>query len=337
MKIDYRRERIDRGIKVRCEDIYALLSIKEVSYLLAPRILPITLMLIFPLFHNIIGDYWEKTFFFTCLMAIMSMSWELLSYIGLISLGHAMFFGIGAYVSAIFNVILKCPIYISIISGSIIGGFFCTLFLIPASKLKGIYFVMITLCMPIFLSRIIEATNIVGGTSGISGMESIGNYYLKMYVPILFLIVCIFSLRRFMASDYGLIVKGIKDNELCIMSSAINTGLFKFIIIFISSIIGCFSGAFMAHYYRFAGISAFSLDYSIIPLTCSVFGGYDSFVGSVLAAFIIVPILEYLRCFGTLRIVIYSVMLMIFLSILPEGLFHYIKRKYHQFERWKKI
>ncbi len=333
----YRKERIDRGIKARCEDIYALISWKEISYIAGPRIIPVILILLFPLLHPIIGDYWERVFFITCLMAILAISWELLSCIGLISLGQAMFFGIGAYLSGIFNLKLNIPVPFSIISASICGGMLCTLLLIPASRIKGIYFVMVTLCMPIFIARIIEATGIAGGTSGLNDIKPIGNYCLEMYVPAIALIVSVFLLRRLLATDHGLIIRAIRNNELSIMASGINIYYYKFLIIFISSVIGCFAGAYMAHYYQFVGISAFSLDYSIIPLTCAILGGFDSFAGSMLGAFIIVPLSESLRVFGTLRIVIYSLILTGFVLLLPEGIFHYIQRRYHQIERWKRI
>ena len=196
---------------------------------------------------------------------------------------------------------------------------------------------MITLCMPIFFARIIEALGIAGGTSGISGINPLGNYYLEMYVPAILLIILLFLLRRFMATDYGLIIRGIRDNELSIMASGINVYHYKFMAIFISSVMGCFTGAYMAHYYQFVGVSAFSLDYSMIPLTCAILGGTDSFAGSMLGAFIIMPLSESLRAFGTLRIVIYSLILAGLLLLLPEGIFHYIQRKYHQLERWKRI
>lgn len=337
MEAYYRKERIDRGIKARCEDIYALLSWKEIIYIAGPRVIPIVLMFSMPLLRPIVGDYWERVFFMISLMSILAISWELLSCIGLISLGQSMFFGIGAYLSGIINLKFDVPVPISIICASFGGGLLSTLLLIPASRIKGIYFVMITLCMPMFIARIIEATGIAGGTSGLSGIDPIGNYYIEMYAPVIILVVSLFSLRRLMATDYGLIIRGIRDNELSVMASGINIYHYKFMTIFIASVIGCFAGSYMAHYYQFVGISAFSLDYSIIPLTCAILGGFDSFAGSVLGAFVIVPLSESLRVLGTLRISIYSVALILFLLLLPEGIFHYIQRKYHQFERWKKI
>jgi len=332
-----RKERIDRGIKARCDDIYALLSLKEISYVVAPKICFVLFIVAFPLFKGAVGYYWERVFYITCLMAILSISWELLSYVGLISLGQAFIFGTGAYTSAILNFKFHFPALLSILFASGLGALICTLILFPASKIRGIYFAMITLCIPMFFSKVIEATELLGGTSGINGICPIKNYYVEMYLAVLVLLGSFFSLRRLMSTDFGLLVRGIKDNEFSLMSSGINIHKIKFFVIFLASAMGSFSGACMCHYYQFVGISAFSLDYSIIPLACSILGGIDGLAGSLAGAFIICPLSEILRGFGTLRIVIYSTLLIVFILTVPEGIFSYVSRKYHQIERWKEI
>jgi len=332
-----RKERIDRGIKARCDDIYALLSLKEISYVVAPKVCFVLFILTIPLLKCFLGYYWERVFYLAILMAILAISWELLSYIGLISLGQAFVFGVGAYTSGILNINFHMPVLLSILLASVFGALICTLILFPASKIRGIYFAMITLCIPMFFSKMIEATEIFGGTSGISGVSSINNYYVEMYLAAFMLIGAFFCLRRLMSTDFGLLIRGIKDNEFSLMASGINIYKIKFFVIFLSSALGCFAGACMCHYYQFVGISAFSLDYSIIPLSCAILGGVDGFAGSLLGAFIVCPLSEMLRGFGTLRIVIYSILLIIFILLVPEGLFSYISRKYHQLERWKEI
>ena len=335
--MELRKERIDRGIKARCEDIYALLSLKEIFYVIGPKSLFVIFLLLIPLLRPFIGDYWERVFFITCLMALLSISWELLFSIGLVSLGQALLFGVGAYLSSIFNTRFHFPVFLSVLLASLSGGFFCALILFPASRIKGIYFSMITLCIPILLCNVIKATGILGGTSGISGVGSIGNYYLELFIPSLILMITVFSLRRFMDTDTGMLIRGIKHNEFSLMTSGINVPKLKFWTIFFAAVIGSFSGSYVAHYYQFVGISAFSLDYSIIPLACSILGGINGFFGSITGAFIICPLSEILREAGTLRIVIYSSILIIFILFVPEGIFSYLSRKYHQLERWKEI
>jgi branched-chain amino acid transport system permease protein len=93
----------------------------------------------------------------------------------------------------------------------------------------------------------------------------------------------------------------------------------------------------MTHVYRFVGMPVFALDYSILPIAAVMVGGSGSFAGAVLGAFILVPLSEALRALGGLRIVFYGVFLVIFVVGLPEGIFHFISRKYQQFERWAEV
>ena len=103
MAVLYRKERLDRGIKARCEDIFALSSYREISYLLLPRALPVMFLLSFPLLKDLVGLYWEKVLIITCVTALLALSWDLLASVGLISLGQALFFGAGAYTTGFLN------------------------------------------------------------------------------------------------------------------------------------------------------------------------------------------------------------------------------------------
>ena len=107
--------------------------------------------------------------------------------------------------------------------------------------------------------------------------------------------------------------------------------------VFIAGCIGAFTGAFMTHVYMFVGMPVFALDYSILPIAAAVVGGPGTLAGASLGAFILVPLSEVLREFGGLRIVFYGVFLVIFIVALPEGIFHFIQRKYQQFERWVEV
>ena len=112
---------------------------------------------------------------------------------------------------------------------------------------------------------------------------------------------------------------------------------YKAIAVFIASATGCLGGACLVHIYMWSGISQFALDFSIIPIAATVIGGAGTLVGPVLGCFILVPISELLRAFGTLRIVFYSLILVAFIVFRSEGIMVYGQRKYHQFERWVKI
>jgi len=332
--LEKRKERIDRGIKARSQDIFALSSYREMLYLSAPRLIPIIGFLILPLF---LGAYWQKVLISVAVFALLAISWDILAESGMISLGQALFFGVGAYGTGVLNHYFGLHPFISIPLASIIGGVICTLMLLPVLRLRGIYFSMVTLIIPLMLVRVIEATKIFGGTEGISGMSPIPSLWIELYLIIGVMLICLFGFRRMLDSDFGLVLKGIRDNDRSVTNAGINIYWHKTQALFISSSIGAFAGAFMTHVYMFVGMPVFALDYSILPIAAVVVGGPGTLAGATLGACILVPLSEVLRGFGGLRIVFYGLFLVIFTVALPEGIFHYVQRKYNQFERWVEV
>lgn len=330
----YRKERIDRGIKARTEDIFALSSVGDMVYLLAPRLLPIVFLILLTVMAN---QYWQKVLISAAVFALLALSWDLLAVTGMVSLGQALFFGMGAYITGILNHYFHWPLIVTIPVSTVLGGLISTLILLPVLRLRGIYFSMITLVLPLMLVRIIEATRIFGGTEGLSGLTPFGNRWLELVFSLGAAWVVLFGLRRMHDSDYGLILQGISDNHQSVMSAGINIYWYKAQALFLAGSIGAFAGAFMTHTYMFVGMPVFALDYSILPMAAAVVGGMGTFAGPMLGAFILVPLSELLRGLGGLRIVIYALSLTIFIVALPEGIFHYIQRKYHQFERRVKV
>jgi branched-chain amino acid transport system permease protein len=220
---------------------------------------------------------------------------------------------------------------------TVLGGLICTLLLLSVLRLRGIYFAMVTLILPLILVRIIEATKIFGGTEGLSALGALPSSRVELYLILAAVLAALFGFRRLMGSDFGLVLKGICDNDRSVMNAGINIYWFKAKALFIASSVGAFAGAYMTHVYMFVGMPVFALDYSILPIACAVVGGPGNFAGSMLGAFILVPLSELLRGFGGLRMVFYGLFLVAFIVVLPEGIFHYIQRKYHQFERWVEV
>jgi branched-chain amino acid transport system permease protein len=329
-----RRERINRGIQVRSGDVFALNSWREMSYLLAPRVLPIVFLL---LLGSAATEYWQRVLVSASMFALLAVSWDLLASTGMVSLGQALFFGVGAYVAGILNHYFGQPLWVTLPVATVLGGVVCTLILLPVLRLRGIYFAMITLVLPLMVERIIEATGIFGGTEGLSSLTPMPGTGFEFWLSTIAIWGVFFALRRLMASDYGLVLKGIKDNDRAVMSGGINIYWYKAQALFIAGSIGAFAGAFMTHAYMFVGMPVFALDYSIMPIAAAAVGGIGTLAGPMLGAFILVPLSELLRGLHGLRTVIYALLLVIFTVGLPEGIFHFLRRKYHQFERWVEV
>ena len=331
-----RKERIDRGIKIRTDGLYALMSWREMAYLIAPRFVLIAGLLLLP--QVMPGMYWVRVMSIVCIYAMLAISFDFLAhYIGLVSLGGAFFVGTGGYLTAILNTSLGMNPLVAIVCATLLGGMFCTLVLLPCLPLRGVYFAIVTLMYPLFLARVIEALDILGGTDGILGIDSFPNAFLEQYWVIVVLILFLFGIRRLANTDLGLVFRAVKDNDQAVRASGINITHYKALAVFIASSVGCMAGACLVHIYMWAGISTFALDFSVLPIAATVIGGSGTLVGPVIGCLILVPVSELLRDFGTLRIVFYSLILLGFIVFRSEGLMIYGQRKYEQFERWTTI
>jgi branched-chain amino acid transport system permease protein len=302
-------------------------------YVAVPRLLPPLLLLFLPLTAP--SEYIQRVATLTAVYALLALSWDFIARAtGLVSLGQALFFGIGAYLAALLNLNLGLPPFLTLLCATVLGASISTALLAPCLPLRGIYFAMTTLVYPLLFARVIEATAVVGGTDGLVGVDSFSDLWAERYLIIIFLLASTFALRRFMTTDFGLVLRAISDNDQAVKASGIDITFYKLIALWIGSALACFAGAYFTHLYMFAGLSAFSLDLSILPIACAVVGGIGTLAGPVLGAFILVPLAEMLRDLGTLRIVFYSLLLVALVLFKPEGIMSYLKRKYEQVERW---
>ncbi len=329
----WRRERIDRGIKVRSDDVFALASLRDLAYVLGPRTVAVVALLGFPLLAPVISGYWLTVVLNTLTIALLALSWDLLASVGLVSLGQAFFFGIGGYLAGWLDASLHLSPALGIPLATVAGALLSTVLLLPLLRLRGIYFGMITFALPLLLMRLVETTGALGGTEGMSGLTALPGRVTELYVVTAAVLVTVFGYRRLAASDRGLVLHAIRDNERAVLASGYDIRWYKAQAVFLAALPAAFAGAFVTHRYQFVGMPAFAMEYSTLPLTSAVIGGAGSFVGSIVGSFLLVPLSELMREFGSLRVVLYSLMLLVFTVALPEGVFRFAVRKYGQFER----
>lgn len=334
--VEKRRERLDRSIKARSDGIYAVSSWREVAYLIAPRAGLILGLLILPLI--VPGLYWQRVLALAGVYALLAVSFDFLAEkVGLVCIGGAFMVGVGGYLSGVLNYYLGMPAVLTIPIGTVGGACICTLLWLPCLPLRGIYFAVVTFMFPFLATSIILAGGLFGGTEGLSPVAGFSSTWVGIYLIILVVFASIFGLRRLCSEDIGLIFAGIKDNDQAVMASAVNVTRVKVYALFIATLIGCFAGAFVAHFSGFVGLSLFAVDFTIMPIAACIMGGPGTLAGPALGAFILGPLSELLRGFGQLRVVLYCVVLVAFILFKPEGLLNWASRKYHQFEHWVKV
>ena len=331
-----RRERLDRGIKVRCDNVYVLLSWREIGYFLMPRAILIVGLLAAPLLMPDL--YWQRTLCLAGSYALLAISFDFLAhFVGLVCIGGAFLMGVGGYISGLLNWYYGWPIALTIPTATVSGAILCTLVWLPCIPLRGIYFAIVTFMYPFLATSIICALNIFGGTEGLSPIASFPNIWLEVYILFSVILIITFSLRRLSGEDIGMVFRAMKDNDQAVLASGISLTSTKALALFIASMIGCFAGAYFAHLYGWVGITLFALDFTILPIAACVLGGLGTLVGPVIGAIILTPLSELLRGFGQLRVVLYCMVLAGFILFKPEGLLNWLTRKYHQFEHWEEV
>jgi branched-chain amino acid transport system permease protein len=332
----WRRERIDRPIKVQTDDLYALASVRNLAYLLLPRLLPPLALLAFAL--SVPNPYYQRVVTIAGVFALLALSFGFLyQSVGLVSLGGALFFGCGAYVAGALNRYYGLPILATVPAGTLLGAGIATGLLLPSLRLRGIYFALVSLALPLLLQRIIEATHILGGTEGLYGLDFYPTRSVEVLVVLGTTTAAFFLFRRLLSTDLGLVLRAIRDNDQAVRASGIDIIRYKALAVFLAALPGAFAGAYSTHLIGFVGLDAWSLDYSVLPIAASVVGGLGTLAGPIVGAFVLVPLSEQLRDQGSLRVAVYSILLVAFILVWREGIVSYLVRMYHQLERWVRV
>ena len=270
----------------------------------------------------------------------------LMGYAGQISLGHAAFFGLGAYSSAIFTIKYGFSPWTAITFGLLIVFLLSYILSRPILKLKGHYLAMATLGLGIIVHIFfVQADEITGGPDGISGLPTLSIFGfpidtdLKWYfVFALFMLITVLLSLNIADSRAGRALSAVHGSEIAAQMMGIDTAKVKSHIFVFSALIACIAGSLFAHQQNFVSPESFSFFFSIELVTMVVLGGLGSTFGAVVGAFILSILPELLIVFEDFEVLIFGAILMVIMIFLPEGLFVAIKNKvsYLAFKRSKK-
>ena len=286
------------------------------------------LLLLLPVFTQ--DPYLLRILILTSIFAILAASWDLLSgFTGQMNFGHALFFGVGAYTAALLNLHAHLPPWGSIPLGAL-GAVLAGLIIgIPCLRLRGTYLALTTLAFPIILMGIIFALpGITGGELGITGLERLArsrivNYYITV---VLMLVLCTI-MWKITDSNTGIIFHAIREDELAVRSSGINTTRYKLLAFCLSGFFAGIAGGLYAHFMRIAGPSTLEVSMSFQVVIWAVFGGIVTIYGPIGAVFILYPLLEFFRFWPEYRTLMFAIVILLILLYMPEGLLPWIRDK----------
>jgi branched-chain amino acid transport system permease protein len=303
-------------------------------------LLALILLLVLPKF---LGSYELGIFIMIFFYAYLGQSWNILTgYTGVISLGHSLYVGIGAYMTYLLTLTLGISpwigMWIGAIAAGLIGlviGFFGFRF-----GLKGVYFVLLTISFAEIGRLIFLHLKVFGSFQGlfITPQFSFANLQFKENVPYYYIALgyVLFSLmvvRLLARSKIGRYLVALREEEDAAESLGVDVFKYKMIAIFISAFMTSLAGAFYTNYlYYLHPGTMMSMAFSIEIILRPIIGGMGTVLGPVIGSFLITPLAELSRIYFAkagyegLHLVIYGFLLVAVVLFFPRGVISYIKK-----------
>ncbi|MGE5396799.1 MAG: branched-chain amino acid ABC transporter permease [Chitinophagales bacterium] len=304
------------------------------------RILPFFVVLAVGLLPLLIDSlYILSTMVFIGIYAIVTISLCLLmGYAGQISLGHAAFYGLGAYGSAILTVKMAMNPWLAMILAALVTMIIAWGIGIPTLKLKEHYLALATLGFGIIVYIFfMQATVLTGGPSGLTGIPylSFGSFSFnsdfRFYYLVWFMVMAtIFICSNIVNSRIGRALKAIHGSEVAAEAMGIDTSAVKLQIFVLSAAFASLAGSLYAHYITVLNPSPFGFKMSMEFLLMAVVGGIASIWGPLFGVTAVTAITEILKetiprlipgAGGEFEIVAFGLILTVIMIFLPEGLF----------------
>lgn len=269
----------------------------------------------------------------------------LVGYLGKLSLGHTAFLGIGAYTSALLNLKLQAPFLVTLAGSVVISFILSFLFGLIVLRLRGPYFVIISLCLAEMLA--IVATNWVNLTNGPMGLpgveppsfsipglfelylDSKAKFYYLMFVLV---IIVTYILYRLIHSVIGRACISLRENENLAESVGVSAFRYGMIVFVLASVFAGVAGCFYAHYVSYINPEIFGFIYMITMLVMLVTGGKGTISGPFWGCILFTVLPELLRGAKDYRDPVFGIILIVVAIFLPQGLAGLVDKLMGQFK-----
>jgi branched-chain amino acid transport system permease protein len=252
----------------------------------------------------------------------------LIGYVGLLSFGHAAYFGLGGYVTAytakVWHLTPELAILLGAVSGAALGVVFGAL----AIRRQGIYFAMITLALAQMCYFFCLQAPFTGGEDGIQqvprgmlfGTISLANDMAMYWVVAVLFIVVFLLIHRIIHSPFGMVLKAIRENEPRATSLGYRTDNYKLLAFILSAGIAGLAGGTKSLVFGIATLTDVSQGMSGDVVLMTLLGGLGTIFGPVLGALITITMENYLAQFGSLVTILQGIIFVVCVLLFRRGI-----------------
>lgn len=273
------------------------------------------------------SSYFNQVAITTMIFVILAASMNLITgSAGLLSLGHAGFFGVGAYAAALLSTRWGWPIALTIPAAGAVAALVGALVALPTMRLTSIYFAVATLGIGEILY--VTMLNWVGLTRGPMGIRSIApisvfghtGTLVSLIVSALVMLAALWVTHRIVHSYYGNSLRALREDDACADAMGIDVARIKLESFGVACFLAGVAGALFAHSTGYIGPESFRFGESILILSMVVVGGLGSIYGSIVGAVLLSVLPELLRDLGSYRMIVVGAVLLLSILFLPKGL-----------------
>jgi branched-chain amino acid transport system permease protein len=279
------------------------------------------------------------------IMIIFASAWNLLAYSGQGSLGHAAFFGIGAYASTLIAVRSGLSPFVTIFLGAAVAAFIGILIGLTCVRLKEWFLAMVTFGFAIIVQTLTVSVlaPVTGGWDGIASpllvSPSVPGYqFIEYYAVLAITIASLAAIWYIMKSRIGLAFLAIRENELEARAAGVDPVRYRLLAFAMSAYLAGVAGALQIHHIGYLTPELYGVENSFWPITYVILGGLGTLAGPVVGTIVLTVIWEGLKETGLTfgRYVIVGFILILTIIFLPKGLVSLPERIRTWRERWKK-
>jgi branched-chain amino acid transport system permease protein len=296
----------------------------------ARNIALLAILILLALLPLAVSDYWRYVFTIAFYYSIMASSWNLLAgYTGQFSMGHHTFAMIGAYTSTLLMSRAGAPFWVSIPSALVVAALISFVLGVVCLRVYGIYLALITWAFAeVATSYVRLAYSFTGGDRGLDSpllfgtMKPLPYYYLFLGLAVISAVL----ITALMHSRIGYYLKSIREDEIAARSMGVNITRYKILAFIIASTLAGMAGAFYGHSLGLISPMMGNFNEMAMIIIFVVIGGMRTLSGPIAGAITVRILMDLLREYSEIRIVILSAIVIILMRFFSGGMTEMFKR-----------